>query len=389
MHLRPAAPSVDPDSPFRHDMIARDEFVAPLALSLGDAAGPAVVCVNGRSGDGKTTFVEMFDAHLRERDRAVVTLRAPQHCRGRHPARTFLAAARAALRSLLPPSNTLRPSLSFGDLLGCVARAVGEPLFVLVDELERCSPAVVVEMLDILRREFDVPGVIVVLAANHKELESRIRHHLGAGTDAAAMLAACIDVSLDLPPVRSNHLLPLAESALPEANSPDSPTLPCDALLRAAHRRWNLTPRDVGRIGLRVSAALDHAAPPDWFVPPSPDRDTYAAPLTAMAALHCADGALFDAMFRQPITAHAAALNILSAAPPDRDLEELVATLLTVALRDADTTETAFIHGCQAAGLTDPDRITQLHKALTDRQDNIGLDREQLNKLTRAFDLAA
>lgn len=418
MHLRPATPIAHATSPFGQDLLDRHVLVELLARTLGDAAGPAVLSVNGRWGDGKTTFLEMLDAHLQERDRKVVFLRATQHCSGQHPARAFLAAATAPLSSLRPPADAPSPSDAsadaanisgddsedpvyiasadpdqqlidtFHDLLGYVALSAKGPLFVLVDEFERCSPAAVVDMVDVMRHAFAVPGVIVVLATNHDELETRIRQHLGTGTDAAAMLAACIDASLDLPPLRPHHLLPLAEFALSVSDSPANPTLPSADLLAASHRHWNLTPRDVGRIALRISAVLDHAAPPNWFVPPSPDRDTYAAPLTVIAALHSTNRPLFDAMFRQPINAHAAAFSILSAATPSRDLEELVAILLTVALRDANTTEDAFAYDCQAAGFTDPVRIGQLHRALNDRQQNIGLDRKQLGKLTTAFDFS-
>ena len=123
-------------------------------------------------------------------------------------------------------------------------------------------------------------------------------------------------------------------------------------------------------------------------MPPSPDRDTYAGPLTVMAALHIANRHLFEAMFRQPIAVHAAALSLLSATTPSPGLDELVAILLTVALRDANPAEDAFDWDCQAAGFSDPIQIRQLHRALSDCQDNIGLDRERLGKVVRAFDFA-
>ena len=229
MHLRPATPIADVTSPFGQDPLDRYEFVALLARSLGDAAGPAILSVNGRWGAGKTTFLAMLDAYLQERGRSVITLRASRHYRDQNPARSFLAAAAVQLRSLRPPANTGTKSGttadaatssedgaqepasseladagqlidSLQDLLGYVALSTAGPLFVLVDELERCSPPAVVDILDVLRRAFTVPGVIVVLATNHDELENRIRHHLGFGTDAPAMLQACLDVSLDLPP---------------------------------------------------------------------------------------------------------------------------------------------------------------------------------------------
>ena len=151
----------------------------------------------------------MLDAHLQERDRKVVTLRATKHCTGQHPARDFLAAATAPLKSLRPPADTPSPSDTssdaantsaddsaapvsmepagpdqqqidtFHDLLGYVAMSAKGPLFVLVDDLERCRPAAVADIVDVMRHAFAVPGVIVVLATNHDELENRIRHHLG------------------------------------------------------------------------------------------------------------------------------------------------------------------------------------------------------------------
>lgn len=405
MRLRPNTPIADEFAPFGHDLIDHQAFVELLTRSLVHEADPAVLCVNGKWGSGKSTLLQMLAAHLKSAGRSVITLSASNHCWGEYPTEDLLAAASAQLASLRPPAEAAEtpwqvvdssasslladPDRFFGrfhDHLGYVALGADGPLFVLVDELDRCSPQNVADFLGVVSRAFHVPGVIVVLAASLDELENRIRAHFGIGTDAAAMVGAFVDTSINIPPLLVDHLMLLADTILSDSNQLDGHTLPSAEVLAAAHEHWNLTPRDVGKIALRVSGALDNAAPPNWFVPPSPTRDIYAVPMTALAALHVADRGAFKAMFPRPIAAHAVAFKLLSTTMLTANSIKLVAMLLTVALRNTNSTAQAFSSHCQTAGFSDPTQIQELYNAVKRYEIEIRLDKEQLDKLVEAFE---
>lgn len=68
-----------------------------------------------------------------------------------------------------------------------------EPLFVLVDELDRCRPTYAVSVLERAKHLFDVPNVIFVFATNADQLSHTIRSVYGAGFDAERYLHRFFD----------------------------------------------------------------------------------------------------------------------------------------------------------------------------------------------------
>ena len=71
-------------------------------------------------------------------------------------------------------------------------------------------------------------------------------------------------------------------------------------MLAGALEGWDLSARGMSQIAIRVSAVLGHTVPPSWLVGPSPNRDLYARPLTALTALHAADRTAFADMSAAP-----------------------------------------------------------------------------------------
>lgn len=62
------------------------------------------------------------------------------------------------------------------------------PLFVMIDELDRCRPTYAIEMLERIKHLFDVPNMVFILSTNTKELAHSVRAVYGAGFSAEKYL---------------------------------------------------------------------------------------------------------------------------------------------------------------------------------------------------------
>ena len=69
----------------------------------------------------------------------------------------------------------------------------------MIDELDRCRPIYAVELLEVAKHLFSVPGVIFVPAINRSELAHSIRSLYGDGFDAEGYLHRFFDVDFQLP----------------------------------------------------------------------------------------------------------------------------------------------------------------------------------------------
>jgi hypothetical protein len=88
------------------------------------------------------------------------------------------------------------------DLIKCSSSnetAALVPLTVVVDELDRCRPDYALEVLEVIKHFFAIPGVHFVLGTNLRALEQSVVARYGAGLDAEAYLRKFIDLRLTLP----------------------------------------------------------------------------------------------------------------------------------------------------------------------------------------------
>lgn len=65
---------------------------------------------------------------------------------------------------------------------------VRQPLFVVIDELDRCRPDYAIKVLEEVKHLFDVPGVVFIIAIHGDQLEKSISAVYGADFDAKAYL---------------------------------------------------------------------------------------------------------------------------------------------------------------------------------------------------------
>ncbi|GEM_PF-5163269 len=62
------------------------------------------------------------------------------------------------------------------------------PLFIFIDELDRCRPTFAIEMLETVKHIFDMKKVVFVIATDKEQLQHSIRAVYGAGFDSARYL---------------------------------------------------------------------------------------------------------------------------------------------------------------------------------------------------------
>jgi len=90
---------------------------------------------------------------------------------------------------------------SLSDLIVALQRAtqIQLPLFVFVDELDRCRPDYAIELLEGIKHLFGVPGVYFVVATNTIQLGESVKAVYGNGFDGHRYLKRFFDIQYTLP----------------------------------------------------------------------------------------------------------------------------------------------------------------------------------------------
>lgn len=73
------------------------------------------------------------------------------------------------------------------------------PLFIFIDELDRCKPSFAVGLLEAVKHIFGVPGVCIVIATNMDQLTHTVKAVYGEGFDARTYLHRFFDAIYALP----------------------------------------------------------------------------------------------------------------------------------------------------------------------------------------------
>lgn len=235
MSFRPPELVIDSADPFKEDTLAREPQVEALCAVIETDERPLVVSVDGKFGSGKSTFLAMCAAHLRQREVAVAEFNAWQQSHTKNPLIDLIS----ALIGQVPHSERLkqvaagigwgvvsavtqgaisRQNFQNGDAeslfklwhdiedqrqefrreLEAVVQDAEGPLVVLLDELDRCMPQEAIDYLNIARHLFDVPGVAVVIGVNQEELAHRVRQLYGARCNADIYLQRFWDFTMPL-----------------------------------------------------------------------------------------------------------------------------------------------------------------------------------------------
>ena len=244
--------SVPRDDPFKNDLLGRRQPIEVLTRLVGSLEGPCVLAIDAPWGTGKTTFLRMWENHLRNEGFAATTFNAwdtdftgdpllalsAELLEGieahgntqiedrievvrRSVSKLLQATVPSAVsavthgfvdvRSFVTPAERLTRYRESTDLFGhlrtdltAIATTISEsradrPLVVLVDELDRCRPSYAVELLEIAKHLFSIRHVVFALAVNRSELEHSVQALYGRDFDAHGYLRRFFDVDFRLP----------------------------------------------------------------------------------------------------------------------------------------------------------------------------------------------
>lgn len=261
IRVRPSDVEVPPDDPFQNDLLDRKPSIEALTDLLSVVEGPCVLALDSKWGGGKTTFLKMWAAHLRNEGFAVaefnawetdfsgepfvaLSSRLDEHfsedlAEGASEAtqRFAEAAKRVALRAApilirilsqgLLDSGSLEQAIAeqaashaqdrldefregqksihdFRDTLREEATRLSAlhndyPFFVMIDELDRCRPSYTIEFLEVAKHLFSVNRIVFVLAVNREQLAHSVNALYGERFDAKGYLYRFHDLEYVLP----------------------------------------------------------------------------------------------------------------------------------------------------------------------------------------------
>lgn len=152
---------------------------ARIATSVVKHAGVAVI--NRALGEDGKTLIGSIGSDL-----ATGAAKAAED--------TFSAAAEAAGRNMIKRFEDGAATLgSFKNKLGDIVRAGETPLFIFIDELDRCRPSYAIAMLERIKHIFEVPGVVFVVATDTDQLSHSITAVYGSQFNGRGYLQRFFD----------------------------------------------------------------------------------------------------------------------------------------------------------------------------------------------------
>lgn len=103
--------------------------------------------------------------------------------------------------------KSFKESLSQLIQLVSVEAFAKQPLFVFVDELDRCRPPYAVKLLEEIKHIFGIPGVVYVVSTNISQLQNSIKAIYGSEFDGRRYLRRLFDREYALPAISSEKFI--------------------------------------------------------------------------------------------------------------------------------------------------------------------------------------
>ena len=223
------------EAPFANDRLGRKEHVKAVCSAIAEMNGPAVVALDGGWGTGKTAFLAMSMAWLQSEHKIpVVGFNAWTQGHTQTPLVDLVSAlsikpsttadklrkgatalawhlAKIGTKGLIDrdafPDDAESAwkdaedmTVAFKEQLTEWAAESGQSgVVVCVDELDRCRPDYALSLLEVTRHLFDVPGVVVLLAINRRELAHSVKSIFGGDFNTDRYLRRIVDRTIRLP----------------------------------------------------------------------------------------------------------------------------------------------------------------------------------------------
>ncbi|WP_448213475.1 KAP family P-loop NTPase fold protein [Colwellia sp. MEBiC06753] len=253
---------VDQSNPFYHDKLNRKPHVDNFSILLENVKAPTVFSVNAPWGQGKTTFLEMLHANLRNKGKHSIFFSAWETDFATDPLQAFIgeinnqiellingdkeknkawettkkagahilkkgvpAFVKVATAGVLDTEKLIEDETAkllegftsdflkdyttkkeaISQFKAGVAKVLSNKeggatqLFIFIDELDRCRPTYAIELLERVKHLLDIEGLVFVLAMDKLQLSHSVKGVYGNDFEALGYLRRFIDIEYTLP----------------------------------------------------------------------------------------------------------------------------------------------------------------------------------------------
>jgi KAP family P-loop domain len=241
--------------PFEFDLLDRKPHIETLTNFVKDIANPTVIAINGRWGNGKTTFVKMWQQYLEDEDIESIYFNAWENDlyddafsaifgeisshlgfdlsgndndigekvdhiikRGIIGSVKFFSAGtiniddevKAYKQEFIGEYTEFKKNMvKFKSALleKTKEQGRGKNIIFFIDELDRCRPPFAIEILEKIKHIFNIDNIVFVLSINMDQLQHSVQAIYGSGIDAKGYLSRFIDLQVDLPWVQTQDII--------------------------------------------------------------------------------------------------------------------------------------------------------------------------------------
>ena len=259
--IQPRDIEIPPSNPFKYDLLERRNNVVVLTRILRTIDGPCTFSVDAEWGEGKTTFLKMWNQHLKNQDFPVIFFNAwetdyhrPFHRLSdeiknaldeyespgwgskiktfrhvtinvvKHAAPALIRLGTAGVLDInaiteqeignalssyaenrLSAYRSMHTSIvEFRSNLEDIAQSLskensGQPLVIIIDELDRCRPTYAIELLEAAKHLFAADNVMFIFGVNSRQLAHSVRSIYGDSFDGEAYLQRFFHIRYRLP----------------------------------------------------------------------------------------------------------------------------------------------------------------------------------------------
>lgn len=251
---------IDEQSPWKNDLLDREKEIISLTRVISNIEPPFVMSINSNWGRGKTTFIRLWESHLKFTEIDSIYFNAWETDFSDEPLISFLGEINEKMSKILKGDSALAEkwektkqlgaSISRKSLPGIIKimtsglinienvdvkdffsglteniaseslsgylekkteiikfkeniesiieEGLGDKLVIFVDELDRCRPDYAIELLERIKHLFNVDGLVFVLSVAKEQLVSSIMKIYGSQIDAEEYLKKFIDIEYTL-----------------------------------------------------------------------------------------------------------------------------------------------------------------------------------------------
>lgn len=105
MNLKLKPIQIDPNDPFKSDLLGRRDEILNLSLFASKVNSPTVIAIDSRWGTGKTTFIKLWEQHLKTENRSTLYFNAWETDFSDDPLVSFLGEMNEGLKNLISTSE--------------------------------------------------------------------------------------------------------------------------------------------------------------------------------------------------------------------------------------------------------------------------------------------